>query len=199
MWTRILLQSWWVRGLAVAGIVAILGSAVWCAEWLAGEAQWPGWLAFAQQFVGFAFLALLVAAFTGNSHRAYTYALAGLDPAQRSAAVDASFDGAVPVDAPVRDAAIRITERRLRLDRFWRWIWLFWLCTGILGLVTWIFRSEVSLWRQTPAWDLGTWVSFAIFLGVAVAAWHASINAKHRLQTLRQTTDLDATAMGDAG
>ncbi len=75
--------------------------------------------AFAGQVAGIVIFGLVVAALTGNSHRAYTYGLVRRDPAQRTAAVDASFRGPVPVDAPVRDAAIRITGRRLRLARFW--------------------------------------------------------------------------------
>jgi Protein of unknown function (DUF2510) len=188
MWTRILLQPWWVRGLAVAGVCAIAAAVSWCASWLAGGAQWPRLSAFAGQVAGIIIFGLVVAALTGNSHRAYTYALAGLDPAQRSAAVDASVGGAVPVDAPVRDAAIRITERRLRLARFWRVMWLIGVGMGVLSLVIWIFRSELSWWNQTPAWHPGDWINFAISLGFAVGAWYASISAKHRLQMLRQTS-----------
>ncbi len=199
MWTRILLQPSWVRGLAVAGVYAIAAAVSWCASWLAGDAQWPGLSAFAGQVAGIIIFGLVVAVLTTSSHRAYAIDLAGLDPARRSAAVDASFHGPVPADASVRDAAIGVTERRLRRARFWRVMWLIGVGMGVLSLVIWIFRSEVSLWRQAAAWDPGDWINFAIILGFAVGAWYASISAKHRLQTLRQTSDLDATAMGDAG
>jgi hypothetical protein len=92
------------------------------------------WLsALAWNVAGILLFGLLVAAFTSNSHRAYAYALAGLDPAQRAAAVDASFRGPVPVDAPVRDAAIRVAGRRLQSARFWRVLWLVLLCLIILS------------------------------------------------------------------
>lgn len=187
MWTRMLLQPWWVRGLAVAGVFAVLGIVSWCANWMAGDAKWPGLPAFAGQVVGFAIFSLLVAACTGSSHRAFTYSLAGLDPAQRSATVHASFGGAVPVDARVRDAAIRVTERRLRLARFWRVIWLIPVGSYVLSLVIWMLRSQVRFWSQASGFSAGDWFTFAVVLCFTVAAWHAAISAKHRLQTLRQT------------
>ncbi len=57
----------------------------------------------------------------------------------------------------------------------------------------------VSLWVNSPAWDPGDWINFAIILGIAAGAWYASISAEHRLQTLRQTSDFDEAAMDGAG
>jgi hypothetical protein len=94
---------------------------------------------------------------------------------------------------------MRITRRRLQLARFWRVMWLLALCLHVLTLGAWSLRSSVRLWSQMPGWDPDDWFAFAVLLCLTVAAWHASISAKRRLQTLRQTTDLDATAMNDAG
>jgi hypothetical protein len=152
------------------------------------------WLsALAWNVAGILLFGLLVAAFTSNSHRAYAYALAGLDPAQRAAAVDASFRGPVPVDAPVRDAAIRVAGRRLQSARFWRVLWLVLLCLLILSA-----GAGLAQGTWPSAWEADDWFNFAVILFFTVAAWHASLSARDCLQILRQTSDFDVKSMGGA-
>ncbi len=186
MWTRIVLRPWWARALASAGVYAIYVAAYWWARGLAAD---PYQLA--KHVASIVIFGLLVAAFTSNSHQAYTNALAGLDPAQRSAAVDASFRGPVPVDVPVRDAAIWVAGRRLQSARIWRVMWLVLLCLGVLSFVlAWIGRGSLG--------KLMTGIIFAVILCLTVAAWYVSLSVKHRLQTLRQTGDSDEKSMGEA-
>lgn len=181
MWTRIMLKPWWARALAAAGVYAIGVAAVWCAHGLAASPH-QAWLSTpAGQAVSIVFVGLLVAALTSSSHNACTNALAGLDPAQRSAAIDASFRGPVPVDAPVRDAATRIAGRRLYSARSWR-----------VMLVLIVLTACVPLARGAwPSWGPEGWLYFAVILGFTVAAWYEWLSSKHRLQTLRQPGDFD--------
>jgi hypothetical protein len=130
MWIRIVLKPWWARAFASAGVYAILVAAGWCAHGLAADPHESWWFTLAGHGTSIVILGLLVAAFTGNSHRVYANALAGLDSAQRSAAIDASFRGPIPVDVRVRDAAIRVAGRRLQTARLWRTPGLLLLCLG---------------------------------------------------------------------
>src|ERR1700739_3091181 len=90
VWTRIVLKPWWGRAIMSAGVNAILAAPGWCAHGLATDPHESSLSALAWNVAGILLFGLLVAAFTSNSHRAYAYALAGLDPAQRAAAGDAS-------------------------------------------------------------------------------------------------------------
>jgi hypothetical protein len=186
MWTRILLKPFWVRALASAGVLAIVEVADWCARGLPADPHESSlsWLfTLVGRVVALAIFGVLVAAFTSTSNGILTNALTGLDPAQRSAAVAASFRGPVPVDAPVRDAAIRVAWRRLQSARFWRVLWL--VLLG-LGTLSWLMPRFV--WKQgTPGWDIDDWINFAIVLCFTVAAWYVSLSVKHRLQTLGPT------------
>jgi Protein of unknown function (DUF2510) len=188
MWIRIVLKPWWVRALVLAGVYALFDAVYDCANWLGGyhiaDDPYHNVFTLAGHVAGIAIFGLLVAAFTSNSHLAYTYALAGLDPAQRSAAVDASFRGPVPTDAPIRDAAIRVAGRRLQSARLWRVLWLVVLICAHVFSPVWEF-----VWKTGTYDDLhpGDWISFALVLCLTVAAWYVSISAKHRLQMLRQT------------
>jgi hypothetical protein len=190
MWARIVLKPWWARALAVAGVDTVLEAVYWCAGWIGGYhlADNPQntyhnvLLTFAVQAAGVVIFGLLVAASTLNSHQAYTNALAGLDPAQRSAAIDASFRGPVPVDAPVRDAAIRVAWRRLYVARFWRVMWLV-----LLGLILLAADVGLALGTWPSYWGPDDWVNFAVIPGFTIAAWYVSLSVKHRLQTLGQT------------
>jgi hypothetical protein len=91
MWTRIVLKPFWARTLVMSGVGAVVNAVYWGARGFAADPH-ESWLFTLVGYLGGAVIfGLLVAAFTSNSHRAYTTALAGLDPARRSAAVDASF------------------------------------------------------------------------------------------------------------
>jgi hypothetical protein len=108
METRIVLKPWWARASAWAGVYAILVAADWWTRGLAPDPHQTWLFTLAGHVASIVIFGLLAAAFTSNSHRAHTNAVAGLQPAQQSTAVDASFRGPVAVDAPVRDAAIRV-------------------------------------------------------------------------------------------
>jgi hypothetical protein len=175
MWTRIVLKPWWTRALAAAGVVAIVNAAGWCANGLADDPHESWLFTLAKHGASIVIFGLLAAAFTSNSHNANTNALAGLDPAQRSAAVDASFRGPVPGDARVRDAAIRVAGWRLYSARSWRVMLVFIvLVAGVaLGSGAW------------ASWDSEDWIYAAAILGVAATAWYEWLSAKRRVQTLR--------------
>jgi hypothetical protein len=197
MWTRIVLKPWWARALAWAGVYAILNTAGWCADGLAAGAYQSWFSTLAWHVASIVIFGLVVAAFTSNAHRAYTNALACLDPAQRSAAIDASFRGPFPVDAPVRDAAIRVGQLRLESARFWRVMWLVLLC----WVVGWqaLFAIGPHFWnRFWNEWDPDHLTGFAVCLFATVAAWYVSLSVMHRLQTLRRTGDFDVKSMGEA-
>lgn len=191
MWTRLLLKPWWARALASAGVAAVLVAIGWCARWLAGDLYPDVWSMLAEHAASIVVFGVLVAASTTSSHRAFWIDLARLDPARRSAAVDASFGGPVPADTSVRDVAIRVTQRRLKRVRFWRVFWLVVLCLrvafGVVGLVRW---GATSL--QADDW---VWVGFNLCF--TVAAWYVSVRVKHRLQLLGQTGSFDAAATGN--
>lgn len=177
VWTRILLMPWWARASVTAGVNAILLIPAWLIHGL-GRDQHESWLyALMVQVGGIVIFGLLVAALTHNSHQAYTNALAGLDPAQRSAALHASFHGSVPVDVRVRDAVIRVNWRRLHVARFWRVFWL----------VPLVLVALVGPQGMRSDFDAADWFNFAVVLGFAVGAWSVSIAVKRSLEKLGQT------------
>jgi hypothetical protein len=188
MWTRIVLKPWWARTFASAGVYAVFVAAGWCARWLAGDPYQDVLLTFAVHIASIPIFGLLVAACTSDSHKAYTNALDRLDSRHRSTAIDASFRGPVPVDVPVRDAALRVGQRRLSSARFWRVMWLALLCLGVF--------EDVFL-KGTSDWDPLDWINFPVVLGFTVTAWYVSLSVKHRLQTLTQPGDVDVKSMGE--
>jgi len=177
MWTRFLLLPWWTRALLTAGVYAIQVTA----DWLAADLPQNFLSQLLWDAAIMVIFGLVVAANTANSHRIYADALAGLDPAQRSVAVRASFRGPVPADGFVRVAAIRISERRLYLARFWRVMWLVVVCLG-LG-----FFALGRYLNGTSGWQADDWIGEAIVLCVAVTAWYVFLRIGPRLQTLRYT------------
>ena len=189
MWTRIVLKPWWARALVSAAVYAVLVVSRWCARGLAADSH-QRWLStLPGQVASMVLFGVLMAAFTSISHKAYANALAGLDAAQRSAASDASFRGAVPVDAPVRDAAIWIAGRRLQSARSWRLL---------LGLVVLGPGSGLALGTWPSLWHPEEWINFAVILGITVAAWYLSLTLKHRLRLLRQSGEFDVKSMDEA-
>jgi hypothetical protein len=193
MWTRFVLKPFWARVLVVSGVYAILNAVQWCARGFRGfgadpHQSWWFTLEFWSVYVaGIVISGLLAAAFTNNSHQAYTYALAGLDPAQRSAAVDASFRGPVPADAPVRDAAIRVAWRRLGTALFWRQLWLVLLGLAVLAVGGSLARGFLFGTWPSSGWSTHDWISSAVVVGFTVAAWYVPRSVKNRLQMLGQT------------
>lgn len=185
MWIRFLLKSFWVRALAAAGVFALVVVAYWCAHKLASNPHNPhqSWVvALTGRVAVIVIVGLLVAAFTGGSHRVYAHAVAGLDTAQRSAAIAASVRGPVPVDAPVRDAAIRIAgERRASALRWRPW------STVLLGLAA--FDLMVDPWLIGS--KSTNWTDLVFILCFAAGTWCVSLSARRRLQTLRQAVDSD--------
>lgn len=187
MWTRLLLMPWWARALASAGVLAVLTVLEWGARWLAGD-PYPDLLSrLAANAVVIVIFGLVVAMCTAGSHRAFWIDLAGLDRARRSAAVDASFGGPVPADAPVRDVAIWVTQRRLKRARFWR---VFWLVVLSLNVAIGVFM----LVRWGTPFEADDWVEIGVDVCLTVAAWYVSVRVEHRLQLLRQTGSFDAAA-----
>jgi hypothetical protein len=191
MWTRLLLQPWWVRALVSAAVFAGLVALGWCARWLAGDLYPHALSTLAEHVASIVVFGLLVAVATTSSHKAYWIDLADLDPARRSAAVDASFGGSVPADASVREAAIRVTQRRLTRVRFWRVFWPVLLCLNVAIDVFGLMR-----WGTSPKAD--DLMEDGVYLCLAVAAWYVSVRAQRRLQLLGQTGSFDAAATGDA-
>jgi hypothetical protein len=182
MWTRLELKHWWVRAFGAAVAFAFFYAVDWGARLLAHDSyeSWRWTLVIDGGFT--VVFGVLVAVFTGTSHQVYNSILEGLDRTQRSAAVDASFRGPVPADVSVRDAAIRVTRRRLSSARFWRWMWLFLLALSVGSyLIGWF------VWKRgLSTWELDDWVNFAISVGFVVVAWQVSLRAKHRLELLTQ-------------
>ncbi len=185
MWTQILRKPFWARVFIVAGCNAILGAVMKCADWLGGhhaDNPYHDVYALACYVVGNLIFGLLVAAFTSNSNQAFARALWGLNPAQRSAAVDATFRGPVPDDAPVLDAAIRVAGQRLNLARFWRTIWLV-----FVGLPVLVAGAQLALGTYQPTnSEPSDWIFLALLLYFMVSACYVSISLKHRVEMLRQ-------------
>jgi hypothetical protein len=182
MWTRLLLKPWWVRALAPAGVLALVVVEGLCAHGVAAHPHRSWLVALAERVAVIVIVSLLLAASTTNSHRAYTNAVAGLDSEQRSAAIAASVRGAVPADAPVRDAAIRIARARRVSAVRWRP-----LLTAGLGLVA--FDLVVDPWLIGS--KSASWTDLVFILCFAAGAWYVSLSAGRRLQTLSHAVDSD--------
>ncbi len=185
MWTQFLRKPFWARVFIAAGCNAILGTVMECADRLGGEhADNPfhDVYALAGYVVGNLIVGLLVAALTDNSNRGFTRALWGLNPAQRSAAVDATFRGPVPDDASVLYAAIRVAAHRLNLARFWRTIWLVFVGLPILGAGVGLALGTFQPTGSKPS----EWILFALLLSFMVSACYVSMTLKRRLEMLRQ-------------
>jgi len=176
MWTRIVLKPWWTRALTAAGVFAIVVAAGWCARGLPADPPESWLFTLAKHIASIMIFGLLAAAFTSNSHNVYTNALAGLDPAQRSAAVDAAFRGPVPGDARVRDAAIRVAGCRIYSARSWRVMLILTVPAAGAAVAT-------DAWQS---WSLRDWICAAAVLGVTASAWYEWLRAQHRIQTLRE-------------
>lgn len=187
MWTRILLMPWRQRAFVAAGVDAVLNMPDWLVRGLGPDPHELWLFALLHKVMGIAIFGLVVAACTQNSHRAYTNALAGLDPAQRLAALEASFGGPVPVDAPVRDAAIRVTRRRLTVARSWRVVGL--ILVGLLLVGVLQLAAHPALSTRLSELDAADWFDIALAFGLAVTACYASLNAEHRLQLLGRGRD----------
>jgi hypothetical protein len=176
MWTRLLLKPWWVRALAPAGVLALVVVEGLCAHGLAAYPHRSWLVALAERVAVIVIVSLLLAASTVNSHRAYTNAVAGLDSEQRSAAIAASVRGAVPADAPVRDAAIRIARaRRVSAVRWRPWLTA-WLGLAALDLV-------LSRWL-TGEKSSTDWTDLVVILCFAAGAWYVSLSVERRLKAL---------------
>jgi hypothetical protein len=176
-----MLKPWWARALTSVAVLAVVVAAGW---WAHGLAAYPhrSWLfSLAQHIAIIVISALLVATLTGRSHRAYSSAVAGFDPEQRSAAINASARGPVPVDGPTRKAAIRVAGVRLRSARRWR-VWF----SVLSGLV--VLRLALD-WSSD--WKRDDWVDYAVILCCAAGTWYVSLSADRRLRTLRQAVDPD--------
>jgi hypothetical protein len=171
MWTRFLLKPWRVRALMSAAVYAVVVTADWCARGLPPDPQRTWLYTIADHATSIVFAGLVVAALTEGAHSAYANAIAGLDPAQRWAAVDAALGGPAPVDAPVRSGALRLAALRLQSAQTTR-VWLMVLLgiTSLGVLITW------------PSWRLGEWIFFTAIFCFTAAAWHASLNVEHRLR-----------------
>ncbi|MGO9506971.1 MAG: hypothetical protein ACLPXZ_06350 [Mycobacterium sp.] len=176
MWTRILLKPWWVRAQVSAGVFAVVVAAGWCARGLPPDPHESWLFTLAKHTASIVIFGLLAAAFTSNLHNVFTNALAGLDPAQRSAAVDASLRGPVPEDARVRDAAIRVAGCRIYSARSWR-------VMLVLIIVVAAVPLAAGAW---PSWDPQDWIYAAAILGATAAAWYEWLSARRRIQTLRE-------------
>lgn len=184
MWTQFLRKPFWARVFIVAGCNAMIDTVMECGDWLGGYPPVDPYNVYrlAGYVAGSLIFGVLVAAFTSNSNQAFTRALWGLNPAQRSAAVEATFRGPVPDDASVLYAAIRVAGQRLSLARFWRTIWLVFVGLPVLAAVI-----ELALGTFEPAESKPSeWILFALLLYFMVSACYVSVSVKHRLEVLRQ-------------
>ncbi len=184
MWTQILLKPFWPRMLILAGCNFALDTVMRCADWLGGHPPVEPFNVYglAAYVAGSLIFGLLVATFTGNSNQAYTRALFSLDPAQRTAAVDAAFRGPVPDDPSVLYAAIRVAGQRLSVARFWRAIFL--MFVGLPLLATGVRLAQGTFEPATSA--PSHWIFSAVLLYLMVSACCVSISVKHRVAVLRQ-------------
>lgn len=172
-------MSWWERALTAASVSALLNILGWFANGMPIDPRQPWWAPLVATAAGILIGAVLVTAFTERSHSLLVNALSGLDPARRPAAVAAAFDGPVPGDARLRDAAVQVNQRRLQSALLWRAVW-----TALLGLEVLVLVGTV--WDgRTPGWGGRDALYLAVHVALALAAWHASFDVKHRLQMLR--------------
>jgi hypothetical protein len=183
MWTRFLLMPWWSRTWAAAGAYAVVVTAQWCARGLPPDPHRSWLYTITDHAASIVFAGFVVAALTDTVHRAYANTLAGLDPAQRWAAVDSVLGGPVPVDAPVHSAALRLAALRRHSARTCRvWLMVLFGITSLGVLVTW------------PSWRLGEWAFFTTVYCLVAAVWQASLSVERRLQALDYAADPTADA-----
>jgi hypothetical protein len=178
MWTRFLLKPWWVRAWASAGLYALVMTTDWCARGLPSDPHRSWLYTIADHLASIAFAGLVLAVLTDTAHRAHTNALAGLDPAQRWAAIDSVLGGPAPVDAPVRVAAIRLAGLRLRSVQ-----------TSRMWLMVVLVVTYLSVLVSSSTWKTGEWIICVTVLCVAAVAWRASLSVERRLQILSWTVD----------
>jgi hypothetical protein len=179
MWIRFLLKPFWARVFTVACAYGVVKIVDWCARGLPAEPSQSPWSTLGWQVVGAMISGLVLAAFTDNSHNAFAGALYGLDSRQRSEAIDASFRGPVPADPKVRDAAVRVAQRRVYATQF---------CTSnyraLLVLIVLFTGLGLALGTWPSGWDRADWMWTAALVCAAVATWYVSASAKRRLQIL---------------
>jgi hypothetical protein len=187
MWTQFLRRPFWARVFIAAGFNAILGIVAMCADWIGGHPPADPYNVYglAGHIAVLLLGALLVAAFTSNSNQAFTRALWRLSPAQRSAAVDATFRGPVPDDASVLYAAIRVAGHRLNLARFWRTLILVLVGVHVVAAGAGLALGTITSPASTDSLP-SDWISLAIVLYFMASVCYASISVKHRLEVLRQ-------------
>ena len=118
---------------------------------------------------------LLAAAFTSNLHTLSTRALAGLDPGQRSAAIDAGLRGPVPEDARVREAALKIAEARILSARPWQIVFIFIFLGAGVAVAT-------EAWQS---WNFRDWINAIAIAIVTATAFNECVSARRRVHTLR--------------
>ena len=182
MWIRFVLKPWWARALIAVFGFGIVRAASWCLRGLPVDSHGRSSFTIAGPVAAVVILGLLLAAVTIRAHAAYTEALSGLDPSQRSAAVGASLRGPVPADPHVRDAAIRVTERVASSAHAWRRRYLI-----LLALVILAAGSRLAMDGWPIRWDRDDWILGALFIGAAAVSWWRSISARKRLEVLRST------------
>jgi hypothetical protein len=193
LWTGLMFKPWWARALpwffGVAGAFAVIAGI----RWLTGESSFHPSRTIAVGAAVAVFVGLVAAAATHRRHRAYTKALDGLPPPDRSVAIDASWHGPVPAGARVRDAAIRIGEIRVAAAQRSKRIWLY--VTVFLGLAVALDVGSKYLFEPVSNRDLpfyGTLI--ALTTCAAVSACYASRRTQHRLVVLKRTDPDKATS-----
>lgn len=190
MWTRFVLKPWWARTLAGACGYGVIDAMDWGAHGLAADPYEPWTFTLAWHVAGMVSVGLLLGLFTDSSHIVCTTALDGLNPQQRSAAIDASLRGPAPTDPAVRDAAKRIAGRRVYSMRFWTSN-----CRALLVLIVFVAVLGLTLGNWPSGWDRDDWMWGAAFLSATAASWYVSVGAQRRLQLLRQTGDASGLAL----
>ncbi|MCV6967100.1 hypothetical protein BST27_13255 [Mycobacterium intermedium] len=179
MWTRFLLMSWWERALTAASVNASLHIVGWCANGMPVNAEQPWWAPLMATAAAILTGAVVVTAFTERSHALMVKALSGVDPARQATVVAAALSGPVPSDPSLRDAAIQVNQRRLQSALLWRAIWSVLLSVEVLVLVGTVWAGRTPLWGGRDAMYL------AVHVVLTLAAWHTSLDVRHRLQMLR--------------
>lgn len=192
MWARLVVAPWWVQWLVSA-------SAFTCVLWVVFllairdfTARAGGlWSLLALVAFGLVFSALSTAA-RRPILRSYAPAIAGLNLAERSQAVNALRRGDIPADPRLLAAAIRIGnlsmayQRRIpRWQRTLQWVApALWIAAGILGFVAHDIRTGLI------------WVGLALLL-VAQFWWTAykTRRSARRLELLRSAADASPQAL----